>query len=225
MTKQRFFVPSSKLATAAYLMFLSVTFVRTFVEQNMKRFHNKLLALFLASMVIQLGCIKENTAYQTEPTTIKIAQAQTRLISVVLSTRVEVEQKTGESKFGRLTGIDPKGNSLTITLDNQRLESIPTDKINKVRFLLGDQQCPKRNENFVCPTRNYPLPPALGEIRKWSNIALGDLTLTENNNRVDVKLPCEVDRRACKEKGASYAISEITFTAKNQVTLLVDVSN
>jgi hypothetical protein len=175
--------------------------------------HNALVILFLASTVGQAIYIKEVTAHQTEPVQTRIAQGQTRVVSAVLPPLTEVMLKNTGSKFGKLTTLDPKNQQLTLLLQNGESELIATAQIAKVLFRREDPTVSRED-----------LGPPQGEKRKWPNIPQENLKIQANGNRVEVRLPCEVDPTACKEKGASYTIQELSFATKNKLTLVVLVA-
>jgi len=182
----------------------------------MEIFHKELVAVLLASIVWQAGYAKEATAYKIGPTQTRIAQVlpiSTR-ISAVLPSYTEVTLKSGGSKFGKLTAINPKNQKLTLSLQNGQFESISTPEIEKVEFRINDGT-----------VEGKPLPKLQGETRTWSNIPLSSLKVQAEKNRTEVRLPCAADSRVCKERGTSYTLKELLFTTTNKVTLVVIVAS
>ena len=181
----------------------------------MKIFHKGLVALLLASMLVQAeSSTKDVEAHQTEFPETTLAQAQTRTISTILPSYTEIMLETGESKFGKLTAIEPEAKKLTLVLHNEQYDSTALSEIERVEFRIDDGT-----------VRGKPLPPFLGEKRTWPNVPLDKLRVLPDKGRVEVTLPCTANTRECQEKRTSYRLDELSFPDENKVTLVVSAAN
>ncbi|HEY9830840.1 MAG TPA: hypothetical protein V6D26_09680 [Stenomitos sp.] len=133
-------------------------------------------------------------------------------VSAVLPASTEVRLKSGNSKFGKLTALDPERRKFTIVLQNGDSELIPISQAEKIMF------------RSVNPIDGKDLGSPQGDTRNWSELPLANVSIQPNGNRAQIRLPCKVDSDVCKRPIASYTVKELSFSNGNKVNLRVVVA-
>ncbi|WP_414569457.1 hypothetical protein [Nostoc sp. CCY 9925] len=170
-------------------------------------------AAVVSTSKTKLAPVAVVSASKTKLAPVIVAQSQVQNVSAVMPASTEVTLKSGGSKFGKLTAINPKGRKFTLLLQNGKPELIPIAQVAIIRFWSIDPITGKR----LSPLQG-------GEARNWSNIPLANVTIQPNGNRAEIRLPCVTDSDVCKRPIASYTVTELLFPDGNKVTLSVVVA-
>lgn len=173
----------------------------------------KLINVLLATGIGFGGLAAEVSVSKAKLAAVIVAQSQFQNLSAVLPASTEVTLRSGNSKFGKLTALDAKGQKFNLVLQNGKSELISIAQVATIRFWSIDPITGKR----LSPLQG-------GETRNWSNIPLANVKIQANGNRAQIKLPCEVDSDVCKRPIASYTVEELSITDGNKVTLSVVIA-
>lgn len=187
----------------------------------MKAFLKVLVVALLASAAGLTGCVQQTQSSQAESVRVNSVQEKELKISVVLPATAEVVLKRGESKSGRLMGIDPQGKNL-------RLESggdsaiVTLADIEKVTFK-GEAMLYGNDRIFIRGVQNGESTSSGG--KTWSEPLINFNLINPSEGEAELRLTslskAELQGIRAVAKDNSYVVEQMRFEPSEKMTIKV----
>lgn len=142
----------------------------------MKPYLKGLFVAVLATVTALAANFQAVTGQNVEKKKILLTQAQVQVqpvaVSVALPELAEVLLKGGESRSGRVTAIEPSGQTLSMQRSGKTF-TIPLKQVEKVVFRNGATVYRSNGQQIIRGERDRPK----GQPVNWNNLPLGTFTI------------------------------------------------